>query len=96
MKRLISVQEVNEAISKGEKYIVVDGNTLVTDAARDRARECGVEIGGVSACVSPCEEPNPVDAEMVYKVLSALNEKGTLHTIQGFLDEIIQKNSAGK
>lgn len=96
MKRLVSVQDVNEAISRGEKHIFVDENTLVTDAARDRARDCGVDIGAPSSYECSSEEQNPVDGEIVYKVLSALNARGKLHTIQGFLDEIIQKNSAGK
>ncbi|HEV8537814.1 MAG TPA: ribose 5-phosphate isomerase B [Bacteroidota bacterium] len=44
MKKLIVEQTILEASRRGEKLVLVDRNAIVTDAARDRARQLGVKI----------------------------------------------------
>ncbi|HTK83119.1 MAG TPA: ribose 5-phosphate isomerase B [Bacteroidota bacterium] len=42
MKKLISEQAVIEASKKGEKTLTVDDKAIITDAAKDRARQLGI------------------------------------------------------
>ncbi len=44
MKKLISEQAVIDASKRGEKTLIVDEHVIVTDAARDRAKQLGVRI----------------------------------------------------
>ena len=55
MKRLISVAEIKQAAAKNEKAIYIDSSTLITPAARDSAREYGVELLEKSAGAQPAE-----------------------------------------
>lgn len=43
-KALISEQTVADAVKRGEKILQVAKETIITDAARDRARQAGVKI----------------------------------------------------
>ena len=44
MKKLISEQNVIDASKRGEKVLSIDEHVIVTDAARDRARQLGITI----------------------------------------------------
>ncbi len=44
-RKLVSEQTVIEASRRGEKSIAVDESTIVTAAARDRARQLGITLG---------------------------------------------------
>jgi len=55
-KKLISEQMVLEAAKRGEKVITLMADTIVTDAARDRARQLGIRLGTKS---SEPAQPNP-------------------------------------
>jgi len=44
MKKLISEQVVIDASKRGEKALFVDEHVIVTDAARDRAKQLGIRI----------------------------------------------------
>lgn len=44
MKKLISLSEIQEMTTRGEKVIYLDKNVLVTPAARDAAAEAGISL----------------------------------------------------
>ena len=44
MKKLVTAAEVEASIASGQKVLYIDDNTIVTPAARDAAREAGIEI----------------------------------------------------
>ena len=44
-RRLISEQTVIDAAKKGERIISADAETIITDAAKDRAKQLGVKFG---------------------------------------------------
>jgi ribose 5-phosphate isomerase B len=56
-KRLISEQTILEASKRGEKIIAVDAATMITDAARDRARQLGITFQTKSKETSPATSP---------------------------------------
>ena len=51
MKKLISVAEIKQAAAKQEKIIYINSQTLITPAARDAAREQGIEFAEESIAV---------------------------------------------
>jgi ethanolamine utilization protein EutQ len=71
MKKLVTAAEVEASIAGGQKVLYIDDNTIVTPAARDAAREAGIEIaigtpqpetagtsnGEVNAPKSACNSP---------------------------------------
>jgi ribose 5-phosphate isomerase B len=64
MKKLISEQAVLDAAKRGEKTIVVDDQVIVTDAARDRARQLGIAFRKKTAEAPPSVAPaGAVDAK---------------------------------
>lgn len=56
-KRLISEQTVIEASKRGEKTVPVDAAAIITDAARDRARQLGITFQNKIKETSPSTEP---------------------------------------
>jgi ribose 5-phosphate isomerase B len=44
-RKLISELTIIEAAKKGEKTLFIDADTIVTDAAKDRAKQLGVRFG---------------------------------------------------
>ena len=44
MKKLVTAAEVEASIASGQKVLYIDNNTIVTPAAKDAAREAGIEI----------------------------------------------------
>lgn len=83
MKKLVCADEVKAAAEKGQKFITVDCNTIITPSAKDLARELGVDfttgsaVAGNNICidsVSPkknCRE-NEIDADMIFQVVKAV------------------------
>jgi ribose 5-phosphate isomerase B len=53
MAKLITEQTVIEAAKRGETTLAIGAGTIVTDAARDRARQLGITLG------KPKEAPKP-------------------------------------
>ncbi|HZY09834.1 MAG TPA: ribose 5-phosphate isomerase B [Bacteroidota bacterium] len=43
-KKLISEQTIQDAARRGEKKITIDGGTIITAAAKDRAKQLGIRI----------------------------------------------------
>src|SRR5205085_400621 len=44
MKKLISEQNIVDVARRGEKVLFLDESVIVTDAARDRARQLGIKM----------------------------------------------------
>jgi hypothetical protein len=66
MPALISARHIEEAASQGRREISFDRGAIVTPAARDRARELGIEIKTIlagPAATDAARAPQPV-AEM--------------------------------
>ncbi|AET70786.1 ethanolamine utilization protein [Desulfosporosinus orientis DSM 765] len=95
MKKLISANDVKAAAKEGQKQLAVDSNTIITMAAKDMAREVGIEftteIQAVSkpgvSYASPendrsqdCRE-NSIDPEMIFQVVKAVLSKGLLTSV---------------
>ena len=57
MKILITAEDVRQAASRGEKLLVADSSTIVTPAARDAAKELGIEL----AAAKPAAPPVPAE-----------------------------------
>lgn len=91
MKKLICVKDVEAMDKQGQKVIYIDSNTIITPAAHDSAKECGVEFSFEKKCcdVKPSEPANPfgdaIDSNMIYSVLKALVDKGLL---KGMFDNV--------
>ncbi|MGB9826679.1 MAG: cupin domain-containing protein, partial [Desulfofundulus sp.] len=53
MKKLITASDVQKAAAGGQKQLTVDSHTLITPAARDTARELGVQFVEDVAATAP-------------------------------------------
>lgn len=90
MKKLISAYDVKAAANQGQKQLSIDGNTIITMAAKDMAREMGIEFStGVAAAAKADldygsqakERPqtgleNPLDPEVIFQVVKAVLSNG--------------------
>ncbi len=97
MKKLICAKEVEAAIKKGLKVVYIDCDTIVTPAAKDAARNSGIEFSTEApvcepkaVCeAKPCESgkacESTIDSDMIYKVFKAMMDKGLL---SGLLDSV--------
>ena len=100
MKKLIDVAAVNAMKAEGKSVIYINGDTLLTPAAKDaisangmvlKEEECPAPEMTLSASCCQNKEPFPakesskgeVSAELIFKVLSRLQENGLL---KGMLD----------
>ncbi|EHQ92054.1 cupin domain-containing protein [Desulfosporosinus youngiae] len=83
MKKLVSATEVKAAAEKGQKRICIDCNTIITMAAKDLARELGVEFTTDSSAegshmAKPSGLPkkenqeNELDPEIILQVVKAV------------------------
>ncbi len=99
MKRLISLSEIRQISARGEKILYVDGNTLVTPAARDAAAEAGLQLvqGATPAPVQPKQAPvvqpmgmtGAVDIAMITRlVIEALAGNAKQEAIPAFEKEV--------
>lgn len=95
MKKLIDVAAVNAIKAEGKNIVYVDGDTLLTPAARDAINTNGMTIQE-GCCLVPettlsascCQNREPsvtggdskeeVSAELIFKVLSRLQDSGLL------------------
>ena len=98
MKKLIDLTVVNAMKEEGKTMIYIDENTLLTPSARDAIEENQITIQEVHALQTPettisascCTEnvpetknKNEVSADLIFQVLSRLQENGML---KGILD----------
>lgn len=100
MKKLIDVAAVNAMKAEGKSIVYVDGNTLLTPAARDaiHTNDMTIQEGccpvpettlSASCCQDQKQEEEAkrpkeeVSADLIFKVLSRLQESGLL---KGMLD----------
>lgn len=83
MKKLVCADEVKAAAEKGQKMFSVDHGTIITPAAKDLAKELGVEFTtlsateGNSSCKNsvPQKAANPetaLDRDIIYQVVKAV------------------------
>lgn len=59
MKKLICAKDVESAVQKGESFMLIDGNTLITPSARDAAAVAGIEFREEAPQAPVCETPAP-------------------------------------
>ncbi len=80
MKKLISLSDIEAAIQKGEKQIVVDDNTLITPSAKDAALSADIAFVEAAATTKACglEGNASTEDELIYKALQILVEKGLI------------------
>ena len=64
MKKLISVAEIKQAAANQETMIHINSQTLITPAARDAARESGIEFVEESIAVQPAPAIHGASAPM--------------------------------
>jgi len=92
LKKLVSANEVKVAAEKGQKAFYVDCNTIITAAAKDLAKELGVEFTSESSAVgnSPCNassrpkkenRENEIDPEMIFQVVKAVLANRLLESV---------------
>lgn len=84
MKKLIDAAAVERMKSEGIMIVHVDGNTLLTPSARD-----AISVNGMTIQEGSCSSEEPaaavdsrqVDVNLIFKVLSSLQEQGLLQDI---------------
>lgn len=83
MKKLVCAEEVKAAVEKGQKIFYVEHNTIITPAAKDLAKELGVEFATASSGAEShfCQENSlpkkdtrekSVDRELIYQIVKAV------------------------
>lgn len=93
MKKLVSASEIKAAAEEGQKVFCVDCHTIITPAAKDLARELGVEFATVSpdsassVSTDACfpykkDRGKTIDPEMIYQVVKAIFANKLLATGQ--------------
>ena len=93
MKTLITEKSIRDIIAQGGKSVCVDGNTLITPAARDMIRAEGLELveNGCGTCCTPVPAAgaaaggDALSSDMIYNALKKMTEQGLLN---GFLDNL--------
>ncbi|RYD04932.1 ethanolamine utilization protein EutQ [Desulforamulus aquiferis] len=99
MKKLVCVKEVEAAAEKGQKIFCVDCHTIITPAAKDLAKELGLEFSTDSSAagnhtIKDCSLPKKdsqekeIDPEMIYQVVKAVLGSRLLANIPGSSEEI--------
>ncbi|EHQ61010.1 transcriptional regulator [Paenibacillus dendritiformis C454] len=88
MKKLICAADVEEWVASGQKRCCIDSNTIVTPAARDKARELGMEFthepcGTLSSEATGCETQDDLDMNAIFKFFKLLSEKGLVEKLLG-------------
>ena len=77
MKKLVCASDIKSASDKGQKVICVDCSTIITPAAKDLAKELGVELlaetsrckdGGVQKKDRQVKE---IDRDIIYQIVKA-------------------------
>ena len=91
MKTLITEKSIRDIIAQGGKSVCVDGNTLITPAARDMIRAEGLELvegGCASTCCTPAAAPaagggDALNSDMIYNALKKMTDQGLLNGFFG-------------
>ena len=88
MKKLICAADVEEWVASGQKRCCIDSNTIVTPAARDKARELGMEFthepcGTLSSEATGCRTQDDLDMNAIFKIFKMLSEKGLVEKLLG-------------
>lgn len=84
MKKLICVKDVEAVEKQGQKVLYIDCKTIITPAAKDAAKVCGIEFSteqkSSESELSKLANSNSgeIDSQMIYTVLKALSDKGLL------------------
>ncbi|MDO0822158.1 cupin domain-containing protein [Desulfosporosinus nitroreducens] len=92
MKKLVSANEVKVAAEKGQNVFYVDCNTIITAAAKDLAKELGVEFTTDSPAEGnhTCKEiglpkkdsrEDEIDPEMIFQVVKAVLANRLLESV---------------
>lgn len=85
MKKLICAKDVENLNKQGQKTIYFDSDTIITPAAEDAAKICGLVFSSESKC---CEMKTPepeqvgggeINSAMIYNVLKTMLDKGLLN-----------------
>lgn len=85
MKKLICAKDVESLDKQGKKVFYIDKDTIITAAAEDTAKNCGIEFS--CQCNSSVEKNavlgnvnvGEVDSNMIYNVLKTMLDKGLLN-----------------
>ncbi len=91
MKKLICVKDVEAVEKQGQKVLYIDCKTIITPAAKDAAKVCGIEFSteqkSSESELSKLANSNSgeIDSQMIYTVLKALSDKGLL---KGLLENL--------
>src|SRR6478672_10773099 len=91
MKKLICVTDVEASAKQGQKVVYIDSNTIITPAAKDTAKVCGIEFSYEKKfCEKKPAEPEKnssgeIDSTMIYTALKAMVDKGLL---KGMFDNV--------
>lgn len=83
MKKLVCANEVKAAADKGQKTFCVDCSTIITPAAKDLAKELGVEftVGSTTAGNHSCKDSGlqkkdcqetTIDRDIIYQVVKVV------------------------
>ena len=56
-RRLISEQDILDVAKRGERTVHLDENVIVTDAAKDRAKQLGIKFGKKNSAVEIQKSP---------------------------------------
>lgn len=97
MKKLVCAEEVKVAAVKGQKTIGLECNTIITPAARDLAKELGVEfIASASAVENGIFKSNVlqkneglknIDRNLIYQIVKTLLDNNLLQGAAELLSE---------
>jgi ethanolamine utilization protein EutQ len=88
VKKLICAADVEEWAASGQKRCCIDGNTIVTPAAQDKAKELGIEFthgpcGTLNSETAGCETQDDLDMNAIFKLFKILSEKGLVEKLLG-------------
>ena len=83
MKKLVCANEIKAAAERGQKIFCVDSSTIITPAAKDAAKDMGVEFMADSAAAvnHSCKDSgvqkknyleHEIDRDMIYQVVKAV------------------------
>ena len=85
MKKLICAKDVESMDKQGKKVFYIDSDTIITAAAADAAKLCGIEFSNASSCCEArASEPGKaaqgeIDSQMIYAALKTMLDKGILN-----------------
>ena len=91
MKKLVCADEVKAAAEKGQKVFYVEGNTIITPAAQDLAKELGVEFAADCATKNHIfkdsglqkkdNQEKTIDRDLIYQIVKAVLANSLLASV---------------